>query len=186
MNKLMTTATALLSLAGAAHAEPNKNRFEFDLQFLRSHYGENYFQCDYTSRRCVDGVRLQDIIVGTVLADDRKTVLGHVMIGGDALFINYDTGEVQMLNKTQTVRDMSANCLNAVQAPWPGSAPCAFSSQNPMILLTKEDQKLFEKQSEDIEKKRREEREHCIPWGSTRERELLARPDAYYHMHHMC
>jgi hypothetical protein len=51
----------------------------------------DYFECDYISRTCLRGKAAGSTIVGEVLADDRVTVLAHVIVKGE-MVINFDTG----------------------------------------------------------------------------------------------
>jgi hypothetical protein len=80
-----------------ANAEPIPNRYYFDYILIQNWGARSYFQCDYTSRTCIRGVQATRIasgaIIGEVLAEDRKTVVGHMMAIQDWQ-IDYDTGKV--------------------------------------------------------------------------------------------
>jgi hypothetical protein len=51
-----------------------------------------YFQCDYTAKTCMSGRQSRNTFIGVILAEDRQTVVAHVMCTGGTC-INFDTGD---------------------------------------------------------------------------------------------
>jgi TPR repeat protein len=50
-----------------------------------------YYQCNYTTKTCLRGKGNGSAFIGETLAEDRQTVLAHIMCNGDEC-INFDTG----------------------------------------------------------------------------------------------
>jgi hypothetical protein len=55
--------------------------------------GSKVFECDYSSRTCIHGVRLGSRLVGEVLAEDRETILAHIECYDGGMCWSLDTGE---------------------------------------------------------------------------------------------
>jgi hypothetical protein len=135
MNKLLTITLALLTCSASA-AEPIPNRYQFDYTFLsQMPRSRPYYECDYTSRTCFRGVSLMGMTVGEVLADDRKTVLGHIGMIRNMITINYDTGEVTSMGRKSTIPDMPAFCLDHIPGPGQGTGekPCVLTWQSGLV-----------------------------------------------------
>lgn len=98
MTKLtsMVMAAALL-VPTAVQASPKVMYPDFyELHWrLQQCFGKKVFNCDYTSKTCLSGYSLYTSdFTGVVLAEDRKTVLAHV-VAAMGLWFNVDTGEVR-------------------------------------------------------------------------------------------
>jgi hypothetical protein len=90
------TAALLIALSlSAAHAEPVlqfPNRYAVDMAVAQCPQPP-VFECDAASRTCFRGYRLSTgAAVGEVLAEDRSTVLAHVMVRARDDWISYDDG----------------------------------------------------------------------------------------------
>jgi hypothetical protein len=107
MTKLTTTimaAAALLLPIIPAQAAPKKlypDFFEFHWRWQQC-YGKKIFHCDYTSRTCLSGYTLAgDDFAGVLLGEDRQTVLAHVVQNRARMWLNVDTGVVDMRWKVE-------------------------------------------------------------------------------------
>ena len=95
--KAAMVALALLAPTAAQAASPPTVAYPGFYEFhwrMQQCNGKKYFNCDYTSKTCLYGYSLfPGSFAGVVLAEDRKTVLAHIVqITQDQLF-NVDTGE---------------------------------------------------------------------------------------------
>lgn len=75
--------------------------------------GDPYFRCDYTTRSCLMGMMYSNLFAGVVIAaEDRKTVLAHIMcLGGtcndfDSGISGYNTNNPQPYQM-----DISTECV---------------------------------------------------------------------------
>ena len=88
--------------ATAATATPKKmypEFYEWEWRFQQC-IGTKVFHCDYTSKTCLSGYSINDgLFVGVVLAEDRVTVLAHV-VNNSPMWLNVDTGEVRIGNSS--------------------------------------------------------------------------------------
>ncbi len=93
---MAATAVLLLMVPAQAASPPKKaypDFFEFYWRMYQCH-GNKTLDCDYTSKTCLSGYSLLGDFAGVVLAEDRQTVLAHV-VGISGTWYNADTGVVQ-------------------------------------------------------------------------------------------
>jgi hypothetical protein len=94
MYKLILTLAVLLATPAAADPVLKFPKSYAAWQNYVACIGEPFFHCDYTEQQCLRGIisrRTGFAFVGEVLAEDRTTVIAHVMRKGDWWF-NFDTG----------------------------------------------------------------------------------------------
>jgi hypothetical protein len=100
------------------------NLFAYKFEWVRHLGGRPYFQCDFTSQICLDGVGWNgtNIFAGVILdAKDRKTVIRRIVCWEDFRDCNdYDAGvisyNVPTRSNTMTVPDMPMWCVEAMRA----------------------------------------------------------------------
>ena len=126
LKSLAIAATLIATLAPAKADGPMKypNWYAYKIASLEKDYwgGLPYFQCNYTSRTCLSG-KVSDyarysIFVGVVLAEDRRTVLKHIVCWENFRDCNdYDEGIEGFNNHPvrATVPDMPAYCVEAMR-----------------------------------------------------------------------
>jgi hypothetical protein len=127
--KTLAIAAALIAILAPAKADsPMKwpNWYAYQVASMEKDYGGGfpYFQCDYTSRICVSG-KISDtrgmLFVGVILAEDRRTVLKHIVCWENLRDCNdYDEG-IQGYNlhpefqSRAAIADMPAYCVEAMR-----------------------------------------------------------------------
>jgi hypothetical protein len=103
MTKSIILAMALLAPIPAQAGSPPKIMYPefYDFQWRNNQcHFPPYFECDFTSKTCLKGYgSARGAFAGVVLAEDRQTVLAHVVHFGDRWF-NVDTGEIQWAGGT--------------------------------------------------------------------------------------
>jgi hypothetical protein len=99
MTRLLNAAMLALTMGSAAAAQTGQPmKYPNSYAAWKSHLdciGEDYFECDDTSKTCLRGktnVGGGFVFVGEQLAEDRSTVIAHVM-GQGSYWLNFDSGE---------------------------------------------------------------------------------------------
>lgn len=99
--KATIRAAALMALMVPAQAaSPPKIKYpEFYEMYWREAqcFGKRFFDCNYTTKNCLSGYSASPpsgVFAGVTLAEDRRTVLAHV-VHANGYWFNVDTGEVQ-------------------------------------------------------------------------------------------
>jgi TPR repeat protein len=74
-----------------------------------------YFKCNYTTKSCLRGKAVGNAFIGEVLAEDRQTVVDHIMCHGEDC-INFDTGLETMNGRVVgSPRDTSYACIEVLR-----------------------------------------------------------------------
>jgi hypothetical protein len=99
MTRLLNAAMLALTMGSAAAAQTGQPmKYPNSYAAWKSHLdciGEDYFECDDTSKTCLRGktnVGGGFVFVGEQLAEDRSTVIAHVM-GQGSYWLNFDSGD---------------------------------------------------------------------------------------------